>query len=133
MAKMRKPKIPYIFALFGWCIAIAGGFIIAYATWFEVGDGRTGWNKIQKIMYGTFTTPGWGICICWVIWACHNGYGSFINQFLSIRHFIPISRLGYGIYLIHWVVMTFYFYTQEYKRYFMHVNVVSYPFLFKLN
>ncbi|KAK5643557.1 hypothetical protein RI129_007402 [Pyrocoelia pectoralis] len=49
----------------------------------------------------------WGICICWVIFACTKGYGGYINKCLSLPLFCVLSRITYGIYITHIFVIWF--------------------------
>ena len=55
----------------------------------------------------------WPLAIAWVIFACHYGYGGFVNSILSCKSYVPITRLSYVAYLIHPVIMIWYLYTQE--------------------
>jgi hypothetical protein len=55
----------------------------------------------------------WSLSIAWIIFACHYGYGGVINSILSCKSYVPITRLSYVGYLIHPVLMIWYFYTQE--------------------
>ena len=48
-----------------------------------------------------------------------------INSFLSWKAFIPLSRLTYGTYLIHWYVMQFYFQSLQVPYHATEVTVVS--------
>jgi hypothetical protein len=35
-----------------------------------------------------------------VIYACHKGYGGYINEFLSLKFWIPLSKMALSIYLV---------------------------------
>ena len=41
----------------------------------------------------------WPFAICWIIYACHNGFGGIVNKILSAKILIPFSNLSLGIYL----------------------------------
>ena len=41
-----------------------------------------------------------------MVFACHNGYGWVINDFLSMKIWIPLSRLSYAAYLFHGIILT---------------------------
>jgi peptidoglycan/LPS O-acetylase OafA/YrhL len=43
----------------------------------------------------------WGVSICWIIFACHFGFGGLVNKFLSSKFWMPIGKLGLSIYLVH--------------------------------
>ena len=33
------------------------------------------WGKAENISYGVLFRLGWSLAVCWVIYACHFGYG----------------------------------------------------------
>merc|ERR1719186_992651 len=43
----------------------------------------------------------WCVSLAWVVIACVEGYGGYINDILSWKAFIPLSRLTYCTYLVH--------------------------------
>lgn len=49
----------------------------------------------------------WSIAVCYIIFACIHGSGGPINTFLSLPMWQPISKLSYGIYLVHgyWILI----------------------------
>ncbi|KAG8252818.1 hypothetical protein J6590_048318 [Homalodisca vitripennis] len=54
------------------------------------------------------------LCIlgtAWIILACTFGYGGWLGRMLSWSSFLPLARLSFGIYLIHFCVQT----TQIYR------------------
>ncbi|MFH4976882.1 hypothetical protein AB6A40_003591 [Gnathostoma spinigerum] len=57
--------------------------------------------RIYHLFYGCFFRVFFAISIAWIIYACHAGIGGIVNTFLSCRVFIPISNMGYSIYLLH--------------------------------
>ncbi|KAJ8921442.1 hypothetical protein NQ315_003060 [Exocentrus adspersus] len=42
----------------------------------------------------------WGVGIAWVLIACCTGNARLLEQFLSFRGFVPLSRLTYSVYLL---------------------------------
>ena len=53
-----------------------------------------------------FSRFAWGVGLAFVTVACHNGYGGVINTFLSMKFWIPLSRLTFSAYLVHPIVLT---------------------------
>lgn len=43
----------------------------------------------------------WAIAIAWVIVACHYGCGGALNEFLSMKFWMPIEKVGLCLYLNH--------------------------------
>lgn len=125
MLKFKKPKISSFTAIIIWILAIASGFAVIYLKWFEVGENVKRWSKEVALAYYTLFRPIWGLCICWVIWSCHNGYGGIINKFLSFRYFVPISKISFGIYLYHWGPQLSFYRSQKYSKEVSLLNLVS--------
>ena len=48
----------------------------------------------------------WGVGMALLVFSCHNGYGSLINTFLSMKIWIPLARMTLNAYLVHPVVLT---------------------------
>ncbi|XP_032794863.2 nose resistant to fluoxetine protein 6 [Daphnia magna] len=65
-------------------------------------------NKVPTIdpaislCYGSLHRAAWAIAVGWIVYACTRGYGGFINRLLSWKGFLPLSRLSYCVYLIHY-------------------------------
>ncbi|XP_050436427.1 nose resistant to fluoxetine protein 6-like isoform X2 [Adelges cooleyi] len=47
----------------------------------------------------------WGLAIGWIIVGCATGNGGLVNKFLSMKMFVPLSRLTYCAYLINPIVI----------------------------
>merc|ERR1712127_711595 len=87
-------------------ISIFGGFT----------NHADGSRRMTTAEYGAFFSLSrltWGFGISWIIFACHYGYGGPVNSFLSIKAFVPITRLCYCAYLIHPTIMNFYNFQQQ--------------------
>lgn len=133
MLKFKKPKIPILLVVIGWILAIGLGFAVIYLRWIEVGENVKRWSKEVALTYYTTHRPIWGLCICWVIWACHSGYGGIINKFLSFRYFVPISKISFGIYLFHWGPQLSFYRSQKFSREISLLNLVSSNKVYELN
>ena len=60
---------------------------------------------IENITFYTFTHFAWGVGVAIVVFACNNGYGWIISDFLSMNFWIPLSRLTYSVSLVHPIVL----------------------------
>ena len=58
-------------------------------------------TQAQNISYFMFSRFSWGLGLALLVFSCHNGYGCVVNNFLSMKFWIPLSRLTYSAYLIH--------------------------------
>ena len=63
------------------------------------------YDTTTAVIWACFGRLAWSIGVSWIIFACMNGYGGFVNTFLSWPGFGPLARLTYTIYLIHLHIM----------------------------
>ncbi|CAB3367859.1 Hypothetical predicted protein [Cloeon dipterum] len=65
-------------------------------------------NALEAAFYASLHKPAWSLCVCWIIWACINGYGGVVNRILSWKYFVPASKLTFCGYLMHiWAILTY--------------------------
>ena len=62
-------------------------------------------SESENVAYLMFSRPAWAIGLAIVIFACHNGYGWIVNDFLSMKFWLPLSRLVFTTYLVHGIVL----------------------------
>jgi len=91
-----------------WALSIATGLAIVYGI-YPYYDENTPITTAFNITYGSLNRFAWSIAVAWVIFACLHGYGGIVNSFLSWKVFIPLGRITYCIYLIHFNYYTFFF------------------------
>ena len=60
-------------------------------------------ENVSYIMFSRFV---WAVGLGLIVFACHNGYGWVVNDFLSMKIWIPLSRLTYTAYLVHPIVLS---------------------------
>ena len=68
--------------------------------------------------------PLWALFLSWLTFACATGRGGLITRFLSWNGFVPLSRLSFGVYLVH---LPMYFIEAAVAReriYFSNLNMV---------
>ena len=58
-------------------------------------------TKAENVIYITFSRFTWSLGLAFLVFACHYGYGRPINWFLSMKFWIPLSRISYNAYLLH--------------------------------
>ncbi|XP_071854821.1 nose resistant to fluoxetine protein 6-like [Apostichopus japonicus] len=101
--KDQKMKIPLVWNIFGWCLSFAVIFVLIFAMyWSSETDPLPNW--FAAIWFG-FNRFLFSACIGWVTFSCVTGNGGPINSFLSWGFWQPFSRLTFGAYLIHPMVI----------------------------
>jgi len=60
-----------------------------------------------RITYNGLHRLCWSVCLSWVILACVKGAGGPINHILSWNAWIPLARMSYCIYLVHYTVISY--------------------------
>ncbi|XP_076437337.1 O-acyltransferase like protein-like [Babylonia areolata] len=104
----RDYKMDRMTVMVGWVLAWAVGLTLAYINYDNLKDLAHGirWNAGQMAAFESLAKWVWAVCVGWVIFACYTGYGGFINTLLSWSAWAPLSRLTYGVYLVHLVVLS---------------------------
>ena len=77
------------------------------------------WNEVQNFFFNTFSTFGWSVGITFVVWAGLFGYGGIVTKILAFDFWCPVSRLVYGAYLVHPILvcrMQFYHYYYHFEK-----------------
>ena len=62
-------------------------------------------NRTENVSYLMLDRFTWSVGVALMVFACHNGYGWIVNDFLSMKIWIPLSRLTYSAYLVHYIVL----------------------------
>ncbi|CAB3372658.1 Hypothetical predicted protein [Cloeon dipterum] len=63
-------------------------------------------SALAAAFYASIHKIVWSCSLAWIIFACHKGYGGPINKFLSLKLWVPLSRLTYCTFLVNLYVMT---------------------------
>ncbi|XP_057290815.1 O-acyltransferase like protein-like [Hydractinia symbiolongicarpus] len=106
MQKHNIRKFKYPLYSLGWFLAVGTGIACVYGPFTAT---QEAWNQATNITYGVMFRFVWALALAWVVYACHNGYGGLVNDFLSWKAFIPLSRLTYSTYLTHAMVILLFF------------------------
>ncbi|XP_043470723.1 nose resistant to fluoxetine protein 6-like isoform X2 [Leptopilina heterotoma] len=98
--KKSKPKRKIV--IFGWSVAI---ICFIFCTWGHLATLRPGYvyNVTLETVFASMGHFIWASGVAWIIYACHHGAGGFIDKFLSMSIFLPISKISYSLYLLHYL------------------------------
>lgn len=94
-----KLKLKNWHAILGWIVCLLTILTIVFG-YFNISESR-----IITPLIAAQTRLLWGIAVCWIIFACHYGYGDIINTFLSLSIWQPLAKLSFCMYLLHTQVM----------------------------
>lgn len=135
--KMRGKRVQLtrLIVLLGWLICFGLIYAVIFASHgIETPEGALRETKWHGAFFQAFSRPTWAIAVCWVIFACHFGYGGPINTFLSLGIWQPFSRISYSIYILHIIVQVMNFARMRLPINFEFFGNVSEPrILFQLN
>lgn len=123
----KSKKMSHMFLTVAWCIAIASGLccIAIKIAWYREADPTTQFGKLSTAFFDRIL---WCIFLMWVTMACATGRGGFIGKFLAWNAFVPLSRLAFGVYLIHVPFVQLFFHISRERLSLEHYIVVSLVF-----
>ncbi|GIY04985.1 o-acyltransferase like protein [Caerostris extrusa] len=110
----------------GWCGSAACNLAVLYGA-FEWNRGNIP-NHVVDVMYAMFHRTAWAVGIAWIVFICITGRGGVINRFLSWDFFIPLGRLSYSAYILHFPVLWVRNALRRERLYFHHYDIF-YEFL----
>lgn len=83
-----------------WCLGLSCGLYCLFMKhdWYR-SDGRA--TEARRMLYAFTDRILWSICLSWFVFACASNRAGPVSRFLSWEGFLPLSRLSFGVYLIH--------------------------------
>lgn len=63
----------------GWAAAVATGMTVVYSVTQHITEDQ--WSTSVSALYNALHRIAWAISVCWVIFACANGYGGKLTRF----------------------------------------------------
>ncbi|XP_071491770.1 nose resistant to fluoxetine protein 6-like [Diadema antillarum] len=100
----RDLKLHPILVVVGWMAATAMGLALVYGLYGYFHNHPA--TVSGSAAYMALCRLGWSACLCWVVFACRFGYAGWVNDFLSWELWIPMSRVTYGAYLLHPIIIS---------------------------
>ncbi|VDM46696.1 unnamed protein product [Toxocara canis] len=94
--KQAKPSKRFV--CIGWIVCAVTGLWPIYGTL----PCLQGWNwPTYHIAFAALHRISFALSISWIIYACQRGLAGWLNNFLSMRIFLPLSAACYTLYLGH--------------------------------
>lgn len=119
--------LDFVIHIWMWIVAAGCCFSVVYGLYDSFNGHHL--SMAENVLYYMFSRLAWGVGLALIVFVCHNGYGWVINDFLSMKIWIPLSRLTYTAYLVHPIVLTIIFGTLRepftYSNYIMAVYAVA--------
>uniref|UniRef100_A0A0K0DXQ4 NRF domain-containing protein n=1 Tax=Strongyloides stercoralis TaxID=6248 RepID=A0A0K0DXQ4_STRER len=108
LLQMKKTlKINKYIVIILWIVTLASlaGIVIPIAKW----SGGEYMNLSGRAFYSAFSKIVWSLGLSWIIISCYYGYGGIINKFMSMKIWIPLGKLSFCAYLIHYMVILYFY------------------------
>ncbi|XP_057375604.2 nose resistant to fluoxetine protein 6-like [Daphnia carinata] len=107
--KDRKIQINKFLVIAGWVMALLIGLLVIFGMMPYLDEAQIPViNPFVRISYGAFHRSSWAMVVAWLIFSCTHGYGGCINTLLSSKSLLPLSRLSYAVYLVHFAYVKAY-------------------------
>jgi len=97
----------YIFVNSSVCLSFVTIAYLIFIPATDSGINKNSWSPVQSDLLLNYGRVLWALCWSVITFACYYGYIRWINSFLSHRIWTPLSRLTYGMYLVHPVWIKF--------------------------
>ncbi|KAH6934659.1 hypothetical protein HPB50_026720 [Hyalomma asiaticum] len=96
----RKRKISKTVQVIGWGVSMVCALLCVFVklAWYRSMNPT---SEAVKLLAAFLDRMLWAVSLSWITLACSSGRGGFVGKFLSWNAFVPLSKLSYGVYLIH--------------------------------
>ncbi|EDX06872.1 nose resistant to fluoxetine protein 6 [Drosophila simulans] len=101
----KKFQLSWVSVWSGWILCLAMIFTSIFALYPPSKWSGPDASTLAESLYYTLTRVGWALALCWVIFACVQGYGGLANSFLASPLWQPLSRLSYSVFIWHMFFM----------------------------
>jgi peptidoglycan/LPS O-acetylase OafA/YrhL len=101
ITKGKKINIPPVVNLIIWQAVFLVLFAIIYAPYDSLLRDYSSGLTPQNQFWRSCSHLIWGLCLCWIIFACCRGHGGLVNDLLSWPGWTPISKVSFMTYLVH--------------------------------
>ncbi len=82
------------------------------------------YQNFASILYAATHRTIWSMSWSYMLFACATGHGGLINQILSWKALVPLSRLSFQAYLVHIVLISRFVYSARQPIYSSQLNLV---------
>ncbi|XP_077544857.1 nose resistant to fluoxetine protein 6-like [Haemaphysalis longicornis] len=124
MNDFQQRKAPRAVQVIGWCVASCSALCCVFMkhAWYKH---PVPTSEAGKLLTAFFDRVLWSLFLAWTTLACSTGRGGVVNKFLSWNAFVPLSRLSFGVYLIHYPFVELILHTSRERLFWSHFNHVT--------
>lgn len=122
--RFGKMKISKIIQASLWCISLFCGLycIFMKIEWYRTTERA---SETRRLFVAFTDRILWSVCVAWFVFTCATGRGGFVNRFLCWSPFVPLSRLSFGVYLVHSPFFIMMYHIARERIFFSHFTLVS--------
>ncbi|XP_049520744.1 nose resistant to fluoxetine protein 6-like [Dermacentor silvarum] len=108
----------------GWCLSVSCGLASVFAKlpWYRSANPTT---QGVTLIAAFFDRIFWSVFLIWITLACSSGRGGLVGRFLSWNGFVPLSKLTFGVYLIHLPFVQLMLHASRERIFWSHFNVIT--------
>ncbi|CAN8019011.1 unnamed protein product, partial [Ixodes persulcatus] len=121
--KYGSAKMPKVVTGVLWTVAAACCLVCVFVK-YDWNRGRAPKVDWPKMVVAFCDKILWAFTLSWTVFACATKRGGFVQTLLSIKLFVPLSRLTLGIYMIHLPFILAVYNTSRERIYYSKFNVV---------
>ncbi|XP_077509243.1 nose resistant to fluoxetine protein 6-like [Amblyomma americanum] len=124
MDDFRRLKISTGTQLVGWCVATSCCLCVVFmkAPWYHRPNPA---SQFVKILATVSDRLLWSLFLAWTTLACSTGRGGLFARLLSWNVFVPLSKLTFGVYLIHFPFITLMLHASRERIYVSHFTQLT--------
>ncbi|KAL1438075.1 hypothetical protein MTO96_010417 [Rhipicephalus appendiculatus] len=122
--RFGKVKISKIIQASLWCICLFCGLYCMFMKleWYRSSERA---SETRRLFVAFTDRILWSVCVAWFVFTCATDRGGFVNRFLCWSPFVPLSRLSFGVYLIHSPFYILMYHIARERIFFSHFTLVS--------
>ncbi|KAL3170718.1 hypothetical protein MRX96_044166 [Rhipicephalus microplus] len=119
----RNNEISRTIQMTCWFVAVTCALCVTFMKipWYR----HTAPSGTMKLVAAFFERVLWSLFLAWLTLACTTGRGGFIDRFLSSSFFTPLSRLSFGVYLIHYPFIMLMLHASKERMHWSHFTLVT--------
>ncbi|KAH6934663.1 hypothetical protein HPB50_026724 [Hyalomma asiaticum] len=120
----KEAKISKRLQRAGWCVSVALALFCVF--------GKIAWythlNPVPRgvaLLVSFFDRIIWTLFLAWTTLSCSTGRGGVLTKLLSWNAYVPLSKLSFGVYLIHVPFLQLWHYSSRERKFWSVFNQVT--------